>query len=167
MNIGVMSLIGRFVGAGDMNRANQVIASGFTMALSYSTVLAVIFLIYRTELVALFDNGSGDFSEIVELGSYMMIGLVTYMLADACILISGGALRGAGDTRWIMITSVSVHIAMLVVQYLVIVVFKYEAIVSWWVFVVMLLTLAVLYLSRLFGGVWRAPERLARVLREY
>jgi MATE family multidrug resistance protein len=167
MNIGVMSLIGRFVGAGDMHRANQVIASGFTMALSYSAVLAAIFLIYRTELVALFDNGSGDFSEIVELGSYMMIGLVTYMLADACILISGGALRGAGDTSWIMFTSVSVHIAMLVVQYLVIVVFKYEAIVSWWVFVAMLLTLAVLYLSRLFGGVWRAPEILSRALREY
>jgi MATE family, multidrug efflux pump len=166
LSIGVMSLIGRFVGAGDLKRADQVIASGFTIALSYSGLLAVIFLIYRTELVALFDNGSSDFSEIVELGSYMMVGLVTYMLADAAILICGGVLRGAGDTRWIMFTSVSVHILMLLVQYFVIVVFEYDALVSWWVFVAMLLTLAVLYLTRLFGGIWRDPERLSRVMHE-
>ena len=44
----------------------------------------------------------------------MMIGLCTYMLADATIIISGATLRGAGDTRWVMVTSVSLHWLMLV-----------------------------------------------------
>ena len=55
---------------------------------------------------------------------------------------------------------------MLLVQYYVIVVAQYGPRVSWWVFVVMLLVLAVMYLVRLLGGVWRRPERLARVMRE-
>jgi MATE family multidrug resistance protein len=166
LNIGVMSLIGRFVGAGDLRKADQVIASGFTVAFAYSGLLALLFLAFRTPLIALFDNGADDFSAIIELGSYMMLGLVTYMLADAAILICGGVLRGAGDTRWIMVTSVTVHLLMLFVQYLVIVVYKFGPIISWWVFVCMLLTLAALYLSRLFSGVWRQPERLARVMGE-
>jgi len=166
LGIGVTSLIGRFVGAGDMARTNQVIAAGFGMALLYSGSLAIIFLLYRGPLVSLFDNGSTDFAAILELGSKMMIGLVSYTLADAVILVSGGVLRGAGDTRWIMFTSVSVHCLMLLVQYLVIVVYGLGPIVSWWVFVAMLISLAVLYSVRLAGGVWRRPERLARVMSE-
>jgi MATE family multidrug resistance protein len=166
LNIGVMSLIGRFVGAGDMARANQVISSGFIAALGYSGILAVVFLLFRVPLVELFASPGADFTEIRDLASQMMIGLTTYMMADAVILISGGALRGAGDTRWLMITSVSLHVLMLIAQYFIIMVFDYGPIVSWWAFVAMLISLACIYLWRLLGGVWREPERLARVMVE-
>lgn len=166
LNIGVMSLIGRCVGAGNMVQANQVIASGFLLALGYSGMLAIVFLVFRTSLVGVFETHDDNFPAIQELANYMMIGLVSYMLADATILIAGGALRGAGDTRWIMITSTSVHWLMLLVQYVVIVVFKMDPLVSWWVFVAMLIVLALLYLARLFGGTWREPARLARVMHE-
>ena len=166
LNIGVMSLIGRFVGAGNMERTNQVISSGFIVAFGYSGLLAILFLIFRESLVDVFDTHEANFAEVRVLASHMMVGLVTYMLADAAILISGGALRGAGDTRWTMITSTSVHWLMLIVQYFVIVVYDYGPRVSWWVFVSMLIVLALLYLGRLFGGTWREPERLARVMSE-
>lgn len=166
LSIGVMSLIGRFVGAGNMTRANQVISSGFIAALSYSGILAVVFLIFRASLVGVFETQDEEFAAIRELANHMMIGLVTYMLADATILIAGGALRGAGDTRWIMITSTTVHWLMLLVQYCVIVVFDYGPRVSWWVFVAMLIVLALLYLGRLFGSTWREADRLARVMNE-
>ena len=167
LNIGVMSLIGRFVGAGDMDRANQVISSGFILALGYSGILAVLFLIYRVELVNVFATPNGNFDEIRSLATTMMLGLVTYMMADAVLLICGGALRGAGDTRWIMLVSTSLHWVMLVAQYFTIVVWELEPIVSWWVFVAMLLALSLLYLRRLLGGRWRHPERLSRVMQEF
>jgi MATE family multidrug resistance protein len=166
LSIGVMSLIGRFVGAGNMAQTNQVISSGFIAALAYSGVLAILFLVFRESLVGIFETRDANFPQIRELASYMMVGLVTYMLADATILIAGGALRGAGDTRWIMVTSISVHWLMLVVQYFVIVVYGYGPRVSWWVFVAMLIILALLYLGRLFGSAWRQPARLARVMSE-
>ena len=166
LNIGVMSLIGRFVGARNMERANQVISSGFIAALGYSGLLAILFLVFRESLVGVFETRDENFGEIRVLADHMMIGLVAYMLADAVILVSGGALRGAGDTRWILITSTSVHWLMLLIQYCVIVVYGLDPRVSWWVFVAMLNTLALLYLGRLFGGTWRHPERLARVMSE-
>ena len=166
LNISVMSLIGRFVGRGDMGRTNQVISSGFIMALGYSGVLAVLFLVFRIQLVDVFETPGEEFGAIRELAGSMMLGLCTYMLADATIQISGGALRGAGDTRWVMVTSISLHWLMLLAQYYVIVVRELEPLVSWWVFVVMLLCLAGAYLQRLLGGRWRQPERLARVMRE-
>ncbi len=166
LNIGVISLIGRFVGAQDMERTNEVIASAFFLGLSYSFVLAVLYVTFRYSLVEVFAPPTGDFSEIRELSAFMMIGLSSYAMADAIILVSGGVLRGAGDTRWLMIASVSLHWAMLVAQYFIIRVYEYGPRVSWIAFVVMLLAIALVYGLRLWGGKWRAQDALARVMAE-
>lgn len=165
-NIAVMSLIGRCVGMGDMGRASQVISSGFILALGYAGTLALLFLVFRMPLVEVFRPPGEDFTAIRELAGTMMFGLCTYMLADATIQIAGGTLRGAGDTRWVMVTSITLHWLMLLAQYYVIVVRKLDPLVSWWVFVAMILCIALAYLLRLAGGRWRQPERLARVMRE-
>ena len=51
LHIGVISLIGRYVGARDMTRADGVIAAGFKMALSYSALLGVLFIVFRIDLL--------------------------------------------------------------------------------------------------------------------
>ncbi len=166
LHIGVMSLIGRFVGANDMLRVNEVIAAGFVLAIAYSGTLGVLFVLYRVPMVEVFATPTGDFSAISDLAVYMMVGLSSYVLADATLLISSGALRGAGDTRWLMTTSISLHWIMLVAQYFIIMVLGLGPKVSWWVFVAMLISLALVYLYRLLGDTWRQPERLARVMAE-
>ena len=164
LNISVMSMIGRFVGAGDMTRANQVISSGLLIALAYSGLLGLCFIIFRVPLVEVFATPDDNFIQILALASPMMIGLSSYVMADAISLVAGGALRGAGDTRWLMITSITLHWLMLVAQYFIIMVFDYGPLASWWVFVAMLIALALIYLWRLLGSTWRHPERLAKVM---
>ncbi|HIF74436.1 MAG TPA: MATE family efflux transporter [Porticoccaceae bacterium] len=167
LNIGVISLIGRFVGAQDMERANEVIAAGFLMGIAYSAVLAILYITFRFQLVEIFAPPDGDFSEIRSLAAFMMVGLSSYAMADAICLVSGGVLRGAGDTRWLMIVSVSLHWAMLVAQYFIILVFKLDPRISWLAFVVLMLCIAVVYMWRLVSGKWRDPERLKLVMAEY
>ncbi len=166
LNIGVISMIGRFVGANDMERTNEVISAGFIMGIAYSAILATIYITFRYPLVEVFAPPDGDFDEIRELSAFMMIGLSSYAMADAVILVSGGVLRGAGDTRWLMTASVTLHWAMLVAQYFIILVFDYGPRVSWLTFVVLLLSIAVVYVARLRGGIWRDPERLKMVMAE-
>lgn len=166
INIAVTSLIGRCVGAADMQRTNQVIAAGFLLALSYSAVLAVLFISFRFPLVEVFAPPEGDFSEIRELAGFMMIGLSTYAMLDATILVSGGVLRGAGDTRWVMLASTSLNWIMLVIQFFIIRVFEYGPRASWVAFVFLLLAIAVTFVTRLRGGRWRDPEALRLVMAE-
>jgi MATE family multidrug resistance protein len=166
LHIGVISLIGRYVGAGDMSRCNAVIRAGFTMALGYSALLGVIFILFKGPLVQLFAGSGEDFTEISAAAGFMMTGLACYVMADAVILVSGGVLRGAGDTRWLMTVSISLHWAMLIAQYFIILVFQWSYEASWILLVLMILALAVTYTARLRGGVWREPERLAKVMAE-
>ncbi|MDH3362277.1 MAG: MATE family efflux transporter [Gammaproteobacteria bacterium] len=166
LNVGVISLIGRFVGARDMTRVNEVMTAAFVVALAYSAVLAVIYITHRYPLVEVFAPPSGDFGAIRELSAFMMIGLSSYMMADAVIIVSGGVLRGAGDTRWLMVASVSLHWAMLVAQFFIIRVFGLSPRVSWIAFVALVLAIALVYAMRLRSGRWRDPEVLESVMAE-
>jgi MATE family multidrug resistance protein len=166
LSVGIISMIGRFVGARDMARVNEVMTAAFVVALAYGAVLATIYITYRYPLVEVFAPPSGDFTAIRELSAFMMIGLSSYVLADAVILVSGGILRGAGDTRWLMVASVSLHWAMLVAQFFIIRVFEFSPKVSWLALVAMILAIALVYALRLKSGRWRDPEVLERVMAE-
>ena len=166
LNVGVISMIGRFVGARDMARVNEVMTAAFVVALAYSAVLAIIYITFRYPLVEVFAPPSGDFTAIRELSAFMMIGLSSYVMVDAVILVSGGVLRGAGDTRWLMVASVSLHWAMLVAQFFIIRVFDFGPKVSWIALVALAFAIALFYTLRLYGGHWRDPEALARVMAE-
>ncbi len=166
LNVGVISMIGRFVGARDMARANEVMTAAFAVALAYSAVLAIAYSVFRYPLVEVFAPPSGDFSAIRELSAFMMIGLSSYVMVDAVILVSGGILRGAGDTRWLMVASVSLHWAMLVAQFFIIRVFELSPKVSWITLVALVFAIALVYALRLRSGRWRDPEFLERVMAE-
>ena len=166
LNVAVISLIGRFVGARDMARADEVMTAAFATALVYSAVLAVTYITFRFPFVEVFAPPSGDFSAIRELSAFMMIGLTSYMMADAIIIVSGGVLRGAGDTRWLMVASVSLHWAMLVAQFFIIRVFEFSPRVSWIAFVLIVPAIALVYALRLRSGRWRDPEVLELVMAE-
>ena len=166
LHVAVISLIGRFVGARDMARTNEVITAAFTLALTYSALLAIVYSSLRFPLVDVFELPGGDFTAIRDLAAFMMIGLSCYVMADAVILVSGGILRGAGDTRWLMVASVSLHWAMLVAQFFIIRVFGFGPTVSWLAFVVLVISIAATYAWRLYGGRWRDPEALERVMAE-
>ena len=166
LNVGIISLIGRFVGARDMARVNEVITASFFLALAYALTLAILYSTLRYPLVEVFAPPSGDFTAIRELSAFMMIGLSSYVMADAVVLVSSGVLRGAGDTRWLMVASVSLHWAMLVAQFFIIRVLEFSPKVSWLAFVALILAIAVVYALRLKGGRWRDPEVLEMVMAE-
>ena len=140
--------------------------AAFAVALTYGVVLATLYITFRFPLVEVFAPPSGDFSAIRQLSAWMMIGLSSYVLADAVILVSGGILRGAGDTRWLMVASVTLHWLMLVAQFFIIQVLQLSPKVSWLALVAMILAIAVVYAWRLRQGRWRDPEVLERVMAE-
>lgn len=166
LNIAVMSLVGRRIGAGDLERTGEVVFAGFLLGISYAGVLGLIFLLFRESLLRVFSVEGQDFSAILSIGAPMMVGMSTYVIGDALILVCGGVLRGAGDTHWLMKTSTAIHIVMLVIQVFVILIWQLGPLTSWYVFVATIISKAIVYLIRVLGGSWRTPQRIAAVLAD-
>ncbi len=166
LNIAIMSQIGRAVGAGNMDMTNAVTTSGYVLGLGYSVLLAVLYLLFRNTLVEMFIFQEQDAIAIRELARFMMVGLSCYVLCEGVLQVAAGVLRGAGDTRWAMYASVSLHWLMLIVQFLIIKVFDLGARISWIAFVVMIMTISLVFVLRLSSNKWRDPERLRVVMAE-
>ena len=97
IQIGVVSLVGRCMGAGRPEIAERVTRSGLKMGWSYSSVILVLFVGFPEQLVAVFQPGGQDPS--FRGGSSRRRHAATgrpLRLADAMIVVFSGALRGAG-----------------------------------------------------------------------
>jgi MATE family multidrug resistance protein len=167
LNIAVMSLTGRAVGAGDLRHTDAITSAGYVLGLGYSSLLAILFLALRDPLVELFIfENDATATRIRELTHFMMLGLSCYVLLEGMLQVAAGVLRGAGDTHWVMRTSVTLHWLMLVAQFFIIKVLQFGPRLSWVTFVLMIVAIVILFLRRLHQGRWRTPERLEAVLRE-
>ncbi|MDX9978994.1 MAG: MATE family efflux transporter [Lentisphaeria bacterium] len=113
VNIGVSSLVGRYMGAGNPDTAHRATMSGLRLALAYTVVMLVVFSTFARPLVTIFQGpDTAGFAETVPLAVFMVRLVALYVCADALGLVFSGALRGAGDTFWTMCLSVGTHWTM-------------------------------------------------------
>jgi MATE family multidrug resistance protein len=88
------ALVGKSLGAGDPQRAIREVRTATIITLIYMGTLAVVYVAFGEELVALFN----DQPEVVAIGGWVMICAGVFQLFDALGITYSSALRGAGDT---------------------------------------------------------------------
>ena len=96
ISIAAQTLVGRYKGAGDPEAARRSYASSLTLGIGVGTVVAVLFVAVPGVLLGIFT----DDPTVVALGRPLLLVGALFQLCDAVAIISQGALRGAGDTRW-------------------------------------------------------------------
>jgi MATE family multidrug resistance protein len=103
LSVAVNSLVGKYIGARQPDIAVARAHLCLRMAMTYMTLCAAVFVIFREPLIGLFVNGdvSPDRAQrIIRIGAGLMICTAVFQTADAFGIIYTGALRGAGDTVW-------------------------------------------------------------------
>jgi MATE family multidrug resistance protein len=102
INVAINSIVGKYIGAGKPDVASSRARVGVGIALVYMTFCAILFVIFRTELMEWFVSGTSytaqEQKEIVYLGANMLILVAAIQTVDALGIVYTGALRGAGDT---------------------------------------------------------------------
>jgi MATE family multidrug resistance protein len=103
-SVAVTSLVGKYIGAGKPDVAVARARLGLAQAVGYMTICAVIFYVFRHDLISLFVAGENLSPEragkIIEIGGKLMICAAVFQTVDAFGITYTGALRGAGDTVW-------------------------------------------------------------------
>ncbi len=156
MSFAVTSLVGQYVGARDPEMARRATALALRVAWVYAGAIAVLFVAATPVLVGVFasgfDAGSG---EVARLARTLVRLAAIYILADAAHLVFAGALRGAGDTRWVMAISVGLHWSFAPLAVVLIRVFAARPTAVFGTFVVFVVLLGVGMFVRFSGGAWR------------
>ena len=157
LGAGVTSLVGRYIGAKKPDIAQRSALSGVKSAWVYSIILWVLFFFFPAQLVDVFQPAHIDpiFLEARPMAIRMTQLISIYILLDAVTLVLAGALRGAGDTLFIMITFVSIHWVMVLVVYIFLRVFELGAVASWFGAIASFMLIAVVLTLRFKSGKWR------------
>ena len=104
LSVAVNAIVGKYIGAGQPDTAVARAHLCLRLAMTYMTICAAVFLIFRYQLVGLFLGGEdlepAQAARILEIGAKLMICSAVFQTADAFGIIYTGALRGAGDTVW-------------------------------------------------------------------
>lgn len=157
IEIAVTSLVGRYMGAGDPETAHRAAMSGIKTGIYYSAVILLLFVFIPEQLAMVFqpDGNNGDFNEALPMARNMIRIASLYVLAEAMTVALIGALRGAGDTRWTMVATVTLHWTFVPFLAILFYVLDVSAVVGWLALVVAFLIFCAFLLRRYMGGKWK------------
>jgi MATE family multidrug resistance protein len=96
VQIAVATLVGRHVGAGDPAAARRSLRSALRVGVGLSVVVAALFAVAPELCLRLFIHDEA----VLRLGVPLLAVGAAFLVCDAYGIVVGGALRGAGDTRW-------------------------------------------------------------------
>jgi MATE family multidrug resistance protein len=162
----VTALVGQRIGAGDPAGARRAAFLGLRVAWSYAGFMVIVFVAAAPALVRVFARGFGAGDEaILPLAETLLRLAALYTLADATQLVFAGALRGAGDTTWVMIISGTLHWVMAIVAFVLIRVLVLPPVTVWLVFIGFVVSLGVsMFLRHRFGG-WERVRLVEETLQ--
>jgi MATE family multidrug resistance protein len=157
IEIAVTSLVGRYMGAGQPDIAQKSALSAIKTGMFYSVIILALFILVPGWLVHVFRPEMSDsvFTEAVPIAVSMIKIAALYVLAEAVMVAVVGALRGAGDTYFTMIASVTAHWSFVPLLYLGLKVFDLSVALSWFLLVVFFLLFCVALVVRFRQGKWK------------
>ena len=105
IGIGAGVLVGQRQGAGDTHGAFANGNRALVLAEVYVAVAAALILAFHRPILSLFagDVAACDLPEFMSLGTTLFVMMVVWQFCDAADVVLSGALKGAGDTRFVMV----------------------------------------------------------------
>lgn len=162
LGVAATSLSGRYSGARDMAAVRRSIRSCILIGVGFSALAAVFFVGLPSVLADVFSPGAGNevFEEAKPVAVTMLRLASLYVLFEVPLVVLAGALRGAGDTFWVMCALVLCNWFTTGELWFFGYFLGLGAIASWFVVVVSYCLFPVVLYLRFRSGAWRALKRV-------
>lgn len=158
-HIGNATLVGQAIGRGRPEDGVYSTSSALHITMAYMMLLAAAFIFTPEPLLNLFrgDNQApGQSSEIMDLGVILMRFVAVFCFFDALNLIFSGAIKGAGDTRFIMWTIAALSFGVMIVPiYLAVEVIGAGIYTAWTLATLYIIALGLAFMLRYRQGKWK------------
>ncbi len=152
ISIATTTLVGRYIGAGQPEFVARSLRSSMLLGSLLAAFIAALFVLIPTTLLGIF---STDPRVLVYGGPLLVVGAF-YQFFDAIAIVSDGALRGAGDTRWPFVARCLISwLVFLPLAYLFAVPMGWGLTGAWVGGLVSMVLLALFLVLRFRSGAWR------------
>lgn len=164
LNHGIATIVGQWLGRRDIARAKARTYTAIRMAGVYMVAMGLCFALFGDTLIrVIFRAETG----VVQLGHKLLILAALFQAFDAVNIICMGALKGAGDTRWMMyITFVMSYLVFLPMALFFAFYMQWAAFGAWMGATVFIVVLSGVLLRRFHGEGWRDINIFTRTAQD-
>lgn len=158
-HIGTATLVGQAIGRGRPEDGVYSTSSALHITMAYMMLLAAFFVFTPEPLLQLFKadrQTPAQYAEIMDLGVILMRFVAVFCFFDALNLIFSGAIKGAGDTRFIMWTIGALSLGVMIVPvYLAVEVMGAGIYTAWTLAMFYIGALGLAFMLRYRQGKWK------------
>jgi len=157
--IAISVLVGQYLGADKPGLAETAAYSGFHMTLAYMIAIGAAYVLVPDVFIAPFAHHSdpGSFKEIYRYSLVLLRFVAVYSIFDAMNIIFCSAIKGAGDTRYVMVVTVILSFFVLIIPvYVAVEILGVGLMFSWVLATAYATLLGVVFFLRFLGGKWKA-----------
>jgi MATE family multidrug resistance protein len=154
--------VGQALGAKDVRAAIFITNSALHLAIFYMGLAALCFVLFPMPFLEWFRPpaiSGGEFARITGTGVEMLRLVAFYCLFDAVNIVYSGALRGAGDTRFVMSCMLICSTVLMVAPTaLAVLALGWGIMFCWYCLTLYVCALGFIFWRRFRGGAWRNIE---------
>jgi MATE family multidrug resistance protein len=156
--IAISVLVGQYLGADQPRLAQSATYSGFHLTLAYMLAIGAAYVLVPDIFVAPFAHQADpqSFGEIYRYSVVLLRFVAVYCIFDAMNIIFCSAIKGAGDTRYVMVVTTLYSVFVLILPVYILIEFLKTGLMFAWVLATAYITaLGVTFYVRFLGGKWK------------
>ena len=158
-HIGNATLVGQAIGHGRPEDGVYSTTSALHITMAYMMLVAAIFVLTPEPLLRLFKanyQNTAQYAKIMDLGVILLRFVAVFCLFDALNLVFSGAIKGAGDTRFIMWTIAALSIGVMIAPaYIAIELLGAGLYTAWTIVTLYICALGIAFMLRYRHGKWK------------
>ena len=159
LGMAISVLVGQYLGENREDLAERSVYSGSVISFLYMGSIALAYVVIPNIFVGIFSS-RGDqelFDQISGIAVVLLRFVALYSMFDSMNIVFASAIKGAGDTRFVMVMILALSMGILVIpSYLYLVVFKGNIYVAWIFITAYIVILGFGFLFRFLGGRWKS-----------
>lgn len=156
--IAVTTLVGQRLGENRPDIAARSAWSAAALSTGYMATISAVYLIAPEGLLYL-HGASMDpdqFARLTDIAKVLLRFVALYCMFDTLAVIFMGALKGAGDTRFILYVSTVLAVSMSIASYVGIEIMGLGLFGAWSIITVAIMSVGIVYTLRFVQGKWRS-----------
>ena len=155
--LGAATLVGQALGRKDVPEAFRAGNRTMVLGVVFVAVLSAVVIVLYRPILSVFASrvGAGDVAPFYSLGFTLFILMAAWQVFDAADIVILGALKGAGDTRFVMGMMFVVSFVIWIPLVWLVSVFHNTMVALWGTIVVDVVILCAGSMIRWYGGFWK------------
>ncbi len=166
ISLAVSILVGHRLGEDRPDLAERATWTSLVIAASYMAALSLVYLLAPGVFLYWFfagvDPAHPTTQQVWQLSATLLCFVAAYNLLDATMMVFVSALKGAGDTRYVLIVSLSMTLLLAGLSWLAVEVFSSGIYGCWCLITGWIWVMGVLYWRRFQSGKWREMRVIER-----